>query len=85
MGEMCCTQYNHVSTPNTKTCAGLGFLNNNMVNMPMQVPPSSNHSGGVNVLFGDGSAKYIKNSVALITWRALGTRDGSEVISADAY
>ncbi len=29
--------------------------------------------------------KYIKNSVALITWRALGTRDGSEVISADAY
>ena len=65
MGEMCCTQYNHVSTPNTKTCAGLGFANNNMVNMPMQVPPSSNHPGGVNVLFGDGSVKFIKNSVSL--------------------
>ena len=25
MGEMCCTQYNHVSTPNKGTCAGLGF------------------------------------------------------------
>ena len=85
MGEMCCTQYNHVSTPNTKTCAGLGFANNDMVNMPMQVPPSSNHPGGVNVLFGDGSTKYIKNSIALVTWRGLGTRNGGEVISADSY
>jgi prepilin-type N-terminal cleavage/methylation domain-containing protein/prepilin-type processing-associated H-X9-DG protein len=85
MGEMCCTLYNHVSTPNTKTCAAMGYLNSNMVNMPMQVPPSSNHPGGVNVLFGDGSAKFIKNSVALVTWRALGTRDQGEVLSADAY
>ena len=85
MGEMCCTEYNHVSTPNTKTCAGLGFANNNMANMPMQVPPSSNHPGGVNVLFGDGSAKFIKSSVSLVTWRALGTRDGGETISSDAY
>ena len=85
MGEMCCTQYNHVSTPNTKTCAGLGFANNNMVNMPMQVPPSSNHPGGVNVLFGDGSAKFVKNGVSLVTWQGLGTRDGGETISADAY
>ena len=60
MGEMCCTEYNHVSTPNTATCAGLGFANNNMANMPMQVPPSSRHPGGVNVLFGDGSVTFIK-------------------------
>jgi prepilin-type N-terminal cleavage/methylation domain-containing protein/prepilin-type processing-associated H-X9-DG protein len=85
MGEMCCTQYNHVSTPNTGTCAGLGFANNSMANMPMVVPPSSQHPGGVNTLFGDGSVKFIKNSVSLPTWRALGTRNGSEVISADAY
>ncbi len=25
MGEMCCTTYNHVSPPNTRTCAGMGF------------------------------------------------------------
>ena len=48
MGEMCCTEYNHVSTPNKGTCAGLGFANNSMANMPMQVPPSSQHPGGVN-------------------------------------
>jgi prepilin-type N-terminal cleavage/methylation domain-containing protein/prepilin-type processing-associated H-X9-DG protein len=85
MGEMCCTQYNHVSTPNTATCAGLGFANNSMANMPMVVPPSSRHPGGVNTLFGDGSVKFIKDSIALVTYRALGTRNGGETISSDAY
>ncbi len=85
MGEMCCTQYNHVSTPNTATCAGLGFANASMANMPMQVPPSSQHPGGVNVLFGDGTVRFVKNSVSLLTWRALGTRDGGETLSSDSY
>jgi prepilin-type N-terminal cleavage/methylation domain-containing protein/prepilin-type processing-associated H-X9-DG protein len=85
MGEMCCTQYNHVTTPNKGTCAGLGFANNSMANMPMQVPPSSLHPGGVNTLFGDGSVKFVKDGVSLMTWRALGTRNGGEVISSDAY
>src|SRR5262249_12408859 len=35
MGEMCCTTYNHVATPNTRTCAGIGFPGN-MANMAMQ-------------------------------------------------
>ncbi len=85
MGEMCCTEYNHVSTPNTGTCAGLGFQPNTMANMPMVVPPSSQHPGGVNSLFGDGSVRFIKNGVSLQTWRALGTRNGGEPISSDAY
>ena len=85
MGEMCCTQYNHVATPNTATCAGLGFANNSMANMPMVVPPSSRHPGGVNTLFGDGSVKFIKDSVSLMTYRALGTRNGGETISSDSY
>jgi prepilin-type N-terminal cleavage/methylation domain-containing protein/prepilin-type processing-associated H-X9-DG protein len=84
MGEMCCTLYNHVTTPNKGTCAALGFPGS-MANMPMVVPPSSFHPAGVNTLFGDGSVKFIKDSVALPTWRGLGTRNGNEVISADAY
>jgi prepilin-type processing-associated H-X9-DG protein len=47
--------------------------------------PSSNHPGGVNVCFGDGSVKFIKNSVGLQTWWALGTRGLGEVISSDSY
>ena len=56
-----------------------------MANMPMQVPPSSRHPGGVNTLFGDGSVKFIKDSVSLQTWRTLGTRNGGEVVSADSF
>jgi prepilin-type N-terminal cleavage/methylation domain-containing protein/prepilin-type processing-associated H-X9-DG protein len=84
MGEMCCTAYNHVAPPNGKTCAGLGFPGN-MANMPMQVPPSSRHPGGVNVLMGDGSVKFVKGTIALPTWRAIGTRAGGETVSADLY
>jgi prepilin-type N-terminal cleavage/methylation domain-containing protein/prepilin-type processing-associated H-X9-DG protein len=43
------------------------------------------HSGGVNVLFADGSVKFIKNSINQQTWWALGTKAGGEVISSDAY
>jgi prepilin-type N-terminal cleavage/methylation domain-containing protein/prepilin-type processing-associated H-X9-DG protein len=84
MGEMCCTTYNHVAPPNSKTCAGTGFPGN-MANMPMQVPPSSRHPGGVNALMGDGSVRFIKDTVALATWRGIGTRAGGEAISSDSY
>lgn len=43
------------------------------------------HPGIVNSLFCDGSVKAIKNSVALQTWRALSTTQGSEVVSSDSY
>jgi len=46
---------------------------------------SSRHSGGLNMLFGDGSVKFIKNSISPPTWVALGTMRGGEVISSDAY
>ena len=45
----------------------------------------SYHPGGVNSLFADGSVHFIKSSVNGMTWRALGTLGGAEVISADAY
>jgi prepilin-type processing-associated H-X9-DG protein len=45
----------------------------------------SYHPGGVNVLMGDGSVRYVKSSISGITWRALGTVNGGEIISADAY
>ena len=45
----------------------------------------SYHPGGVNALFGDGSVRFTKDTVAPATWRALGTVAGGEVISADAF
>ncbi len=48
-------------------------------------PPSSNHSGGVNVCMADGSVRFLKDTVNLQTFWAIGTRNYGEVISADAY
>jgi prepilin-type N-terminal cleavage/methylation domain-containing protein/prepilin-type processing-associated H-X9-DG protein len=45
----------------------------------------SKHPGGVNALMGDGSVKFIKNTINVLTWRALSTTQGNEIISADAY
>lgn len=84
MGEMCCTTYNHVDVPNAKTCAGTGFPGN-MGNMPMSIPPSSRHPGGVNTLMGDGSVRFIKQTVALSVWRGVGSRNGGETISSSDY
>src|SRR5262249_5952083 len=46
---------------------------------------SSYHPGGVNALMGDGSVKFMKDSISPATWRALGTIGQGEVISADSY
>lgn len=40
----------------------------------------SRHPGGVNVLLADGSVRFVRNSVNLSTWQALGTMDGGETI-----
>ena len=43
------------------------------------------HPGGVNVLMGDGSVRFLKDSVNPITLRALVSLSGGEVISSDQY
>jgi prepilin-type processing-associated H-X9-DG protein len=51
----------------------------------MSLAATSNHPGGVNAAFGDGSVRFIKNSIDPRAWRALGTMAGGEVVSADQY
>ncbi len=45
------------------------------------VAARSYHPNGVNVLLGDGSVRFIQNSINPVVWRALGTVFGREVIS----
>ncbi|MDR1384137.1 MAG: DUF1559 domain-containing protein [Planctomycetaceae bacterium] len=40
---------------------------------------SSNHSGGINSCYADGSIHFISDSITLDIWRALSTPDGGEV------
>jgi prepilin-type processing-associated H-X9-DG protein len=43
----------------------------------------SRHTGGVNIAMCDGSIRFIRNSIALQTWQAMGTMNGGEVFSND--
>jgi prepilin-type N-terminal cleavage/methylation domain-containing protein/prepilin-type processing-associated H-X9-DG protein len=45
----------------------------------------SRHPGGANFVFTDGSVHFLKESINLTTYQALGTRSSAEVISADQY
>jgi prepilin-type N-terminal cleavage/methylation domain-containing protein/prepilin-type processing-associated H-X9-DG protein len=45
----------------------------------------SHHPGGANFAFVDGSVHFLKQSIAMTTYCALGSRNGGEVVSADAY
>ncbi len=43
----------------------------------------SRHSGGVQVLLGDGSSRFVAGGISINTWRALSTSQGSEVVGSD--
>ena len=43
------------------------------------------HPGGVNIGLGDGSVRFIKNSIANKTWFSLMVSNDTWIISADQY
>ena len=45
----------------------------------------SYHPGGVNAVFGDGSVRFIKDTIAPTVLRGLVSLSGGEVLSADSY
>ena len=64
-------------------------------NPPLVHPPNSRlcklcqmyaeHPGGCNVMMGDGSVRFASANINQLTWQALATRAGGEVISSDQY
>jgi prepilin-type processing-associated H-X9-DG protein len=49
--------------------------------VPSLYGAASNHPGGFNTLFADGSVRFIKTSISVQTFRALITRAGGEVVN----
>jgi prepilin-type processing-associated H-X9-DG protein len=45
----------------------------------------SRHSGGLNMLFADGSVRFLKNTINYLVYQGLSTIGGGEVISSDQY
>ncbi len=76
--------YSHTNLPNRFACQYSDFNNDGRANTTM-VNASSNHPGGVNCAFMDGSVKFIKSSVGYTTWIALATPDNNDIVSSDSY
>ena len=41
----------------------------------------SNHPGGVHVTFVDGSTHFVSDSIDILAWQAIGTRDGGDMVN----
>jgi prepilin-type N-terminal cleavage/methylation domain-containing protein len=79
IGTSNATRYNHVMPPNTWSCT------ENNSDSDGAHTASSRHPGIVNALLTDGSVRSVKSTVSRFVWRALGTRNKGEVISASDY
>jgi prepilin-type N-terminal cleavage/methylation domain-containing protein/prepilin-type processing-associated H-X9-DG protein len=42
------------------------------------------HPGGANFAFGDGSVRFLKQTINIQTYNAVGTKNGGEIISSDS-
>jgi prepilin-type processing-associated H-X9-DG protein len=90
-GEYRCALYNHYYAPNS---ANFDCITS--VTVDPTLPPQrlysaygwrtarSNHPGGVNVLFADGSARLVEDGVDLSLWKNLSTRDSADIASDGA-
>ena len=84
-GAMAFTMFNTVATPNSINDTWCYCANTSSGSLSAFSEADSFHPGGVNALMGDGSVKFIKESINILTWWALGTKANGEVVSSDSY
>jgi prepilin-type N-terminal cleavage/methylation domain-containing protein/prepilin-type processing-associated H-X9-DG protein len=75
--------YSHTQTPNRTSCVYHDINQDGRGTITM-LSASSNHPGGVNALFMDGSVRFIKSSIYYRTWYAIATPSGGEGVSSDS-
>jgi prepilin-type processing-associated H-X9-DG protein len=71
------TLYNQAQAPNGPVPDCTYGASTPMIDM---ATARSRHPGGVNVLMGDGSSRFVANAIAQQVWRGLGTRNGGELV-----
>jgi prepilin-type N-terminal cleavage/methylation domain-containing protein/prepilin-type processing-associated H-X9-DG protein len=87
VGSLGMTMFNTIAPPNSTqyNWGDCRFTVGGYPNDATFANANSNHPGGCNVLMADGSVHFVKNTINMYTWWALGTRAGSEVTSADSF
>ncbi|MCC6124082.1 MAG: DUF1559 domain-containing protein [Pirellulales bacterium] len=80
--------------PNTRTPGGPNFSENDVDIISRRerlggptfaaITSRSHHPGGVQSLFGDGSVRFVQNSIDGFLWRAWGTVAGGEAVPSEA-
>ena len=70
--------YTHTAPPNYPGRDCMRHLQLDRIHLAAR----SYHPGKVNVAFADGSVRGVSGQIAMPVWRALGTRQGGEVISS---
>lgn len=78
-------EYTHVMTPNSNNCLEYPTSQNPTPRGWEAITAGSPHPGGTQVAFVDGSVRFVANDIDLQVWRALGTRNGQEVLSGDSF
>jgi prepilin-type N-terminal cleavage/methylation domain-containing protein/prepilin-type processing-associated H-X9-DG protein len=74
------SNYDHLMVPNDHSCDNASGYSH-----ASTWAASSRHPGGCHTLFADGHVQFIKDTINVQTWWALGSRNGGEIVSSDAY
>lgn len=75
-GGLPTTLYNHVLPPNAPSCINGGLVQHGISS------PASLHAGGIHVLYADGRATFVSETIDLAVWTHSGARrgDGTSMI-----
>ncbi|AGA28029.1 DUF1559 domain-containing protein [Singulisphaera acidiphila] len=81
-GNVLYTRYHHIFTPMKPSCL-LGGSDD--FDSPVVVTATSRHPGGVNLLLGDASVRFVRKEIGAAVWKALGTVSGGEVVDQSQF
>jgi len=77
LADLSSSEYGHELPPNRNSC-----LNGTLQHAYWSaITASSMHPGGVNLLLADGSVRFVGDSIDRQVWRALGSRNGNDIVN----